>query len=47
MDPVIDTIFNIMVFVFIGLMIWLYFRKETEDGCGRSGADASRTTDEG
>ena len=34
-DPVIDTIMNIEVFVFIGLMVWLYFREEaggSDDG---------------
>ena len=27
-DPVTDVIMNIEVFIFIGLMIWLYFRKD-------------------
>ena len=35
-DPLTDTIMNIEVFAFIGLMVWLYFRTEKED---RGGAD--------
>lgn len=27
----IDTLLNIMVFVFIGLLIWLFFKKESGD----------------
>ena len=26
----IDTYLNVGVFVFIGLLVWLYFRKETD-----------------
>ncbi len=26
----IDTYLNVGVFVFIGLLVWLYFRKEAE-----------------
>lgn len=26
-DEVLDTLMNIEVFVFIGLLIWLYFKK--------------------
>jgi hypothetical protein len=26
-SPLADTIMNIEVFVFIGLMVWLYFRE--------------------
>ncbi len=29
-DNLIDTFLNAGVFVFIGLLVWLYFRKETE-----------------
>ena len=36
-DPLTDTIMNIEVFAFIGLMVWLYFRTEKEDDGG--GAD--------
>lgn len=30
-DPLIDTIMNIEVFAFIGLMVWLYFRESPGD----------------
>jgi len=36
-DPITDTIMNIEVFVFIGLMVWLYFRKGPGDGNGGMG----------
>ena len=26
-DPVVDTLMNLEVFAFIGLMVWLYFRE--------------------
>ena len=29
-DNLLDTFLNVGVFVFIGLLVWLYFRKETE-----------------
>ena len=29
-DNLIDTFLNVGVFVFIGLLVWLYLRKETE-----------------
>lgn len=29
-DNLIDTFLNVGVFVFIGLLIWLYLRKETD-----------------
>ena len=29
-EDLIDTLLNVSVFVFIGLLVWLYFRKETE-----------------
>jgi len=31
MDNLLDTIQNVIVFAFIGTMIWLYFKKEPED----------------
>ena len=31
-DNLIDTLLNVMVFAFIGLMIWLYFKGEPDDG---------------
>ena len=36
-DPIIDTLMNIEVFLFIGLMIWLYFRDDPADGDDRDG----------
>jgi len=27
MGDLVDTILNVVVFIFIGLMIWLYFKK--------------------
>jgi len=38
-DPITDTIMNIQVFAFIGLMVWLYFRKGPGDRNGGSGGD--------
>jgi len=35
-ENIIDTILNVTVFVFIGLLIWLYLKKEPD----------SRATDE-
>ena len=29
-DNVIDTFLNLWVFAFIGILIWLYFRKESD-----------------
>jgi hypothetical protein len=31
---IIDTLLNIMVFVFIGLLVWLFFKKEPGDSAG-------------
>ncbi|MGD8367684.1 MAG: hypothetical protein PVG78_08580 [Desulfobacterales bacterium] len=31
MNTVVDSLLNIVVFVFIGLLIWLYGKKEPED----------------
>ncbi|MEM7404769.1 MAG: hypothetical protein AAF458_05715 [Pseudomonadota bacterium] len=30
-NPVVDTIMNIEVFLFIALMVWLYVRKEPSE----------------
>ncbi len=27
----VDTLLNILVFTFIGILVWLYFRKESDD----------------
>ena len=29
-DNIIDTFLNVGVFVFIGLLVWLYFKKEAD-----------------
>jgi hypothetical protein len=31
MNPFVDSLLNIVVFVFIGLLIWLYAKKEPAD----------------
>jgi len=31
MNNILDTIMNIQVFVFIGLLIWLYFKPDKKD----------------
>lgn len=31
MNNILDTIMNIEVFVFIGLLIWLYFKPDKKD----------------
>ncbi len=30
-DNLVDTLLNVMVFAFIGLMVWLYFKDEPDD----------------
>jgi hypothetical protein len=30
-ENVVDTVLNVIVFAFIGALIWLYLRKEDED----------------
>ena len=30
LDNLIDTLLNVGVFVFIGLLVWLYFRREAD-----------------
>ncbi len=34
-DNLIDTVLNVMVFVFIGLLMWLYFKPEAEEKAER------------
>ena len=31
-ENLIDTLLNVIVFVFIGVLIWLYFKKESTGG---------------
>ena len=30
LENFIDTLLNLWVFVFIGILVWLYFRKESD-----------------
>ena len=30
LDNVIDTLLNLWVFAFIGILVWLYFKKESD-----------------
>ena len=42
MENLIDTILNIWVFAFVGILIWLYFRKEPparKTGTGKNVAE--------
>jgi hypothetical protein len=32
----IDTLLNVWVFAFIGILVWLYFRREPEDNKAES-----------
>ena len=32
----LDKLLNLWVFVFVGILIWLYFKKVPEDNKGRS-----------
>ena len=31
LENVIDTLLNLWVFAFIGILVWLYFKKESHD----------------
>lgn len=31
-DPLLDTVMNVEVFAFVGLMIWLYLRGDADSG---------------
>lgn len=31
MDNLIETLMNLMVFAFIGLLVWLYFKPESSE----------------
>ena len=36
LDNVTDTLLNVWVFAFIGILIWLYFKKDSDgDSAGR------------
>ncbi len=32
MSNLLDTLLNLVVFLFIGLLVWLYFKTESSDG---------------
>jgi hypothetical protein len=36
-DSLIDTVLNVMVFIFIGLLIWLYFKPDSKEEPERKG----------
>ena len=36
LNNIIDTILNIFVFAFVGFLIWLYFKKEPDDGAAQN-----------
>jgi len=45
-EDFIDTLLNVTVFVFIGLLMWLYFRKEpTEEGSLRPASRFAKESD--
>jgi hypothetical protein len=31
LENIIDTLLNLWVFAFIGILVWLYFKKESHD----------------
>ena len=37
MTGLVDTLMNLLVFVFVGLLIWLYFKKAPSDEKDRKG----------
>jgi hypothetical protein len=42
LENVIDTLLNVWVFVFIGVLIWLYFKKESD---GNTAGEQERNRD--
>jgi len=36
LENLIDTLLNIWVFAFIGILVWLYFKKESDDNQAES-----------
>ncbi len=39
MSDLLDTIMNIEVFAFIGVLVWLYVKEETPDSGGDAGSE--------
>lgn len=42
MSGLIDTLMNLFVFAFVGLLIWLYFKKEPFNGANRGDDNGDR-----
>ena len=42
LENVIDTLLNVWVFAFIGILIWLYFKKDSD---GNIAGDQERNRD--
>ena len=40
-DNLVDTLLNVTVFVFIGVLIWLYFKKEPPEEAPSGSASPS------
>ncbi len=36
-DNLVDTLLNVMVFVFIGVLIWLYLKEVPDSGANKEG----------
>jgi hypothetical protein len=34
-ENLIDTLLNVWVFAFIGILVWLYFKKDSNDNIAR------------
>ena len=43
LENIIDTLLNVWVFAFIGILIWLYFKKDS-DGSGAGGKERNEDT---
>ena len=37
-ENLIDTLLNVWVFAFIGILVWLYFKKDSNDNIPGAGA---------
>ena len=43
MSGLVDTIMNLLVFAFVGVLIWLYFKKEPFNGTNRDDDTGDRS----